>query len=289
MGQSVVDGTGLGLTISSRFVEMLRGNMILCSALGEGSTFRVSLPVAVVAETVPVTQHNRPAREKVVGLMSGQRPHCILIADDNRLNRQIAREMLSPLGFELWEAENGEEAVSQWSVHQPDLILMDIRMPIMDGYDATEAIRSQAQAKGQTPPVKIIAVTAAVLDQEPEKAIAAGCDDFLSKPVQLNQLLEKVGHHLDLAYRFDVLTTAPTIDATTATLQPQSLLVMSDSWIRSLHRAAVLCNDQEMEILLEQIPDQHQQLRQTLLEQIQQLKLEVILELTEAALLGVEG
>jgi two-component system sensor histidine kinase/response regulator len=288
-GQSVVDGTGLGLTISSRFVEMLGGNMMLCSTLGEGSTFRVSLPVEVVTEIAPVIQGNSPAREKVVGLLPGQRHYSILIADDNRLNRQIAMEMLSPLGFELWEAENGAEALSQWEIHQPDLILMDIRMPIMDGYDATEAIRTQAQALDPTRSVKIIAVTAAVLDQEPEKAIAAGCDDFLSKPVQLNQLIEKVGQHLGLAYRFDVLTAAPTPETTTAILQPQNLLVMSDSWIRSLHRTAVLCNDQDMETLIKQIPNQHQQLRQALLEKTQQLKFEVILELTEAALLGVEG
>ncbi|MDA0866207.1 MAG: response regulator, partial [Cyanobacteria bacterium] len=291
MGQSVVDGTGLGLTISSRFVEMLRGNMMLCSALGEGSTFRVSLPVEVVTESVSMASENTPLQpnEKVLGLVSGQRIHRILIVDDNLLNRQIAKEMLSPLGFELWEAENGEEAIAQWAVHRPDLILMDIRMPIMDGYDAAQAIRTQATALNQTPPVKIIAVTAAVLDQEPEKEIAAGCDDFLSKPVQLNQLMEKIGQHLDLAYRFDVLTTVPTPDETAATLQPQNLLVMSDSWIRALHRAAVLCNDQDIETLLIQIPDQHQQLRQVLLEETRQLKLEVILELTEAALLGVDG
>ncbi len=291
MGQSMVDGTGLGLTISSRFVEMLGGNMMLCSTPGEGSTFRVSLPIEVVTEPEAATQENTSLQPsaKVVGLVPGQSAYKVLIVDDNRLNREIAIEMLSTLGFELLEAENGEEAIAQWVAHQPDLILIDIRMPIMDGYDAVRAIRTQAAALTPAPSVKIIAVTAAVLDQESEKAIAAGCDDFLSKPVQLSQLLEKVGHHLDLKYCFDVLTASPIPDATAAVLQPQNLLVMSDSWIRALHRAAVLCSDQDIEALLAQIPDQHHQMREALLEQTQQLRLEVILELTEAALLGVNG
>jgi signal transduction histidine kinase/DNA-binding response OmpR family regulator len=291
MGQSVVDGTGLGLTISSRFVEMLGGNMMLCSTLGKGSTFRVALPVEIATALVtPAPEvHTLQTTGKVMGLMPGQATHRVLLVDDNTLNRQIAIEMLHPLGFEIIEAENGKEAVAQWETHQPHLILMDIRMPLMDGYDAIRAIRSRETDVGKMPAVKIIAVTAAVLDQEPEKAIAAGCDDFLAKPVQLNQLVEKVGHHLGLAYHFEVLTTPPTADEITDMLQPQNLLVMSDSWIRALHHAAVLCNDKDIETLLEQIPAQHQQLKQILLDQTQQLKLEVILELAEAALLGVDG
>ncbi|MGD1907425.1 MAG: response regulator [Leptolyngbyaceae cyanobacterium] len=291
MGQSVVDGTGLGLTISSRFVEMLGGTMMLCSTPGQGSIFRVVLPVTVIPESTETAPdpHSLKTPDKVVGLTAGQQTRQIMVVDDNAVNRQIAIEMLHPLGFEVVEAEDGQDAVAKWEAERPDLILMDIRMPLMDGYDAVRAIRAQEGEGNSASPVKIIAVTAAVLDQEPEKAIAAGCDDFLSKPVQLNQLVEKIGHHLGLAYRFDVITTPPPPDETAAILQPRNLLVMSDSWIRSLHRAAVLCNDKDIEALLGQIPAQHQPLQRALLEQTQQLKLEVILELTEAALLGVDS
>ena len=116
----------------------------------------------------------------------------ILVVEDQEDNRQILRDMLAPTDYEITEAENGEEALVAIAKQRPDLILMDIQLPIMDGYTATSRIKSDPALQS----IPIIAVTSYALSGEEKKARAAGCDDYVPKPFSPRQLLAKVRQYL---------------------------------------------------------------------------------------------
>jgi len=117
---------------------------------------------------------------------------CILVVEDQEDNRQILRDLLGNAGYELTEAENGEEAVAAVARRRPDLILMDIQLPVMDGYEATRRIRTNPDLKS----VPIIAVTSYALAGDENKAFAAGCNGYVSKPYSPRDLLAKVRTYL---------------------------------------------------------------------------------------------
>jgi two-component system cell cycle response regulator DivK len=117
---------------------------------------------------------------------------CILVVEDQPDNRRILRDMLGNAGYELIEAESGEEALKAVETHRPDLILMDIQLPIMDGYEATRRIRLNAELKS----IPIIAVTSYALAGDEAKALAAGCTAYITKPFSPRALLAKVQEHL---------------------------------------------------------------------------------------------
>jgi two-component system, cell cycle response regulator DivK len=116
----------------------------------------------------------------------------ILVVEDQEDNRQILRDLLGNAGYELTEAENGEEAIAAVAQQRPDLILMDIQLPVMDGYEATRRIRTNPDLKS----VPIIAVTSYALAGDEDKARAAGCDGYVSKPYSPRDLLAKVRVYL---------------------------------------------------------------------------------------------
>lgn len=117
---------------------------------------------------------------------------CILVVEDQEDNRQILRDLLGNAGYELIEAENGEEALAAVAKRRPDLILMDIQLPIMDGHEATRRIRTNPDLKS----VPIIAVTSYALAGDEDKALAAGCDGYICKPYSPRELLAKVRTYL---------------------------------------------------------------------------------------------
>ncbi len=117
---------------------------------------------------------------------------CILVVEDQADNRQILRDLLGNAGFELIEAENGEEALAALASHRPDLILMDIQLPIMDGYEATRRIRANPDMKS----IPIIAVTSYALTGDEAKALAAGCNAYVTKPYSPRALLAKVREYV---------------------------------------------------------------------------------------------
>ena len=118
--------------------------------------------------------------------------NCILVVEDQEDNRQILRDLLGSAGFDLLEAENGEEALAALVKQRPDLILMDIQLPIMDGYEATRRIRANPEMKG----IPIIAVTSYALTGDEAKALAAGCNAYVTKPYSPRALLAKVREYL---------------------------------------------------------------------------------------------
>ena len=116
----------------------------------------------------------------------------ILVVEDQEDNRQILRDLLSSAGFEMIEAENGQEALDAVARKRPDLILMDIQLPVMDGYEATRRIKADAALKA----IPVIVVTSYALSGDETKARAAGCDDYVTKPYSPRALLAKIRQHL---------------------------------------------------------------------------------------------
>jgi len=117
---------------------------------------------------------------------------CILVVEDQEDNRQIVRDLLTTTDYEVMEAENGEEALAAVAKQRPDLILMDIQLPVMDGYEATRRIKADPALSN----IPVIAVTSYALSGDEEKARAAGCDDFVPKPFSPRQLLAKIRQYL---------------------------------------------------------------------------------------------
>ncbi len=181
-------GTGLGLAISKRLVEMMGGEISLVSEAGKGSVFKV------VLRKVGVGKINiNPIKKDYVDF---QHIHfensLVLVVDDIELNRRFLVESLTSKGLRVTEAENGRQALSAMKIEKPDLILMDLRMPVMDGYEATAAIRAHQDWKN----IPLIAITASVLSSDREKVVEMGFDAMLLKPIPSDRLFDQLSRFL---------------------------------------------------------------------------------------------
>jgi PAS domain S-box-containing protein len=216
-GQKAQKGTGLGLTISRQFIQLMGGDITVKSQVDRGTIFKFEIAVNTVDVTaIPAPKINC----EVIGLEPNQPSYRILIVDDREDNRQLLVKMLSPLGFAVQEASNGCEAVEVWETWQPHLILMDLRMPVMDGYEATVEIRARIQQREEeqsgsekmnfsglnSPIPKIIALTASTIEERRSFALLVGCDDFIRKPFRKTDIFETLNQHLGVNYIYSSST-----------------------------------------------------------------------------------
>src|SRR5688572_22473179 len=201
-GQQAGTGTGLGLAISREFVCLMGGDITVHSQVGKGSVFVIHLPLKE-GEARAVEAKGTPRH--VLRLQPGQATCRVLIADDVEDNRQLLAQLLAPVGFEVRLATNGAEAVREFEQWRPHLILMDFRMPEMDGDEAIRRIR--AAAGGKEP--KIIAVTASAMDENRLDLMAIGADDFIGKPFREAELFQKIHAHVGVQYLYAEDPTGP--------------------------------------------------------------------------------
>jgi PAS domain S-box-containing protein len=230
-GQQAGTGTGLGLAISQEFVRLMGGAITVNSQVGKGSVFVIHLPLKE-GEAQAVQANDKPRH--VLRLQPGQAPCRVLIADDVEDNRQLLAQFLAPVGFEIRLATNGAEAVQEFEKWRPHLILMDFRMPVMDGREAIGRIRAMAGGAA----LKIIAVTASALDENRLELLAIGADEFISKPFREAELFQKINVHVGAEYEYADDQTAETSTELTAS----SLAQWPQTLVEAMRDAVVIAD-----------------------------------------------
>ncbi|MBP3956735.1 PAS domain S-box protein [Gemmata sp. G18] len=235
-GQEAGTGTGLGLAISREFVHLMGGTITLTSQVGKGSVFVIQLPLKEGdAHGVEVKDEPR----HVLRLQPGQTCR-VLIADDIEDNRQLLSQLLGLVGFEIRLATDGAEAVREFEAWHPQLILMDFRMPVMDGREAIGRIR--ALAGGGAP--KIIAVTASAMDENRHELMDIGADDFIGKPFRDTELFQMIHDHVGVEYVYADPPAA--VPEETTELTPESLAGWSQDLINAMREAVITADLDEL-------------------------------------------
>ncbi len=271
-GRSSHQGTGLGLSISRHFVQMLGGDIEVASTVGKGSTFRFDIAVEIPED--PSTSPANP--REIIGLHPECVPPKILIVEDREPNRLVLVHLLGPLGFELRGAINGVEAIEVFREFRPDLILMDIRMPVMDGYEATRRI---CELAGEHRPV-IFALTANAFVEDRSRMIAAGCDDVISKPFQAADILDRIARALEVHYLYRDERTVEQMSHQRSSLMP-ALRQLPDAWCEQLLQATIRADYTRLLQLLDDIRSDAPGVVETIEQLVKDFEYDAITELLD--------
>ena len=189
------DGTGLGLAISRKYAHLMGGELSVTSRLGEGSSFRLEVPVERGDGAVAV---RLTAPRRVAGIQAGTQAPAVLVVDDQHENRDWLMKLLESIGFAVRGAADGEAALREWEAWRPQVVLMDVHMPVMNGLEAARRIKSDPRGKDTA----VIVLTASALDDDRRSVSECGADGFLSKPCRESELLEKIGRLSGVAYDY---------------------------------------------------------------------------------------
>nr|WP_242018435.1 cache domain-containing protein [Pseudanabaena sp. FACHB-1998] len=281
IGKLASEGTGLGLPISRKFAELLGGAITVTSKLGNGSVFRLLLPIHIPPSS---TIAERSPERYVMGLAPNQSEYRLLVVEDRWESRHLLVKLLEAVGFQVREAENGAQAIAIWEEWQPHLIWMDMRMPVMDGYEATRQIKSHL--KGQA--TVIIALTASALEEEKAIILSAGCDDFVRKPFRESLILDKLAEYLGVIYLYETETDRTKNESDDLAILESNLQAhlchMSDSWNARLYQAATLADNELIADLIKEIPINNTVLIQSLVSLVDNFCYTQLMNLTQQAL-----
>lgn len=239
-----IEGTGLGLAISQQLTRLMGSELYVKSTAGKGSSFWFDLDLPEVSEW---TETEMSKEQHAIGFKGEKQK--ILVIDDKWENRTVLSSFLLPLGFEVIEATNGRDGLNKALKHKPDLILMDLIMPVMDGFEATRQIRKSSELRH----IKVIAVSASTLIP-PEKILSeTGCDDYMSKPLKMNEVLSKLSRFLELEWIYEENAESATTDSDDAAKNEKGFAVPPSSEIRMLCDLALDGNFKELQKQLDEI------------------------------------
>jgi two-component system sensor histidine kinase/response regulator len=259
------------------------GDISVTSTIGEGSKFAfdIQIGLAVASEI-----QSKKTKGQVISLAPTKSEYRILVVDDSIDSRLVLAKILTSIGFAVQEATNGIEAIALWQTWQPHLILMDMRMPIMDGYEATKVIKTREQTSIKNHNTIIIALTANAFEEQREAMSKAGCDDYINKPFREEELLEKLSEYLGVKYIYQEeryqLTNAKqqgTKSMLTFTDLVPLLSEMSPEWLKNVYNAAAQCSDDLILELIEQIPSEGAVLRNFIRDLAHNFQFDKIMEL----------
>ncbi|WP_437505750.1 ATP-binding protein [Sorangium sp. So ce1099] len=279
-GRRSREGTGLGLHISRRIVRMMGGDMHVESRLGRGTTLRFDVRLTL-ADAGGAGLSAAPRSRRVVGLTPGQPRYRVLVVDDRWDVRHCLLKLLDSVGVEVRSATNGLGAVAQWETWSPHLVLLDLRMPLLDGYEAASRIKSSPRGRDTV----VVAMTASAFEQNRSLAAEAGCDDFVSKPFRdadiFNLLTKHLGARFEHEDRLAASPSAPAPAARSVDLA-RAAAELPPSLRKDLRRAATRLDAKAVQAAIEQFRPEDAELAGAVAELARGYRFDSILALSSA-------
>lgn len=272
--RSFQQGTGLGLPISRKFADILGGVLAVNSEVAKGTCFTFDIPVELAdgadTESFQLTR-------RVTGLAAGQPVFRLLVVEDNENNRNLLVTLLRTVGFEVQEAVNGQDAIEIWEKWQPHLIWMDMRMSVMDGYEATTQIKRSPGGKDTV----IIALTASAFEEDRIKVLQHGCDDFVRKPFKENEIFEKMHKFLGVRYLCEAITTKilKVENADRVKLTPELLMELPAELRLEFKKAVDVVDFKETMDIIKKIQAQNEAIADALTDLVNQYRFDRLQEL----------
>jgi len=202
------EGTGLGLSITKKLVEMMGGKLQVKSILNQGSVFSTTLFLPEVSGLIPT----KPSIAKIITGYANSCQFKVLIIDDIPENRSVITSLLTPLGFIVFEANDGQEGLEKVNKYQPDIIILDLMMPIMNGFEFVKCLRQKFTD------IVVIAASASVFEHHRDSSIESGCDAFLPKPINTEELLSYLQKYLQLEWIYEEPVMTENLEALTMPL-----------------------------------------------------------------------
>lgn len=265
-------GTGLGLAICREYARMMGGDITVSSEVGRGSCF--SFSVQLTAGDVQMVAKRQP-RTRAIAIREGGERNRILVVDDKAENRTVLTQMLGRVGFVIEEERDGADAVKRFGDYRPHLVLMDIKMPVMDGYEATRRIRALEGGRE----TRIIAVSASIMDEDRRAALAAGVDGFIGKPFREADLFEVVGSVLQIKFDYAADAAEPYADGGGSTPLPEALHSLPVGMLASLRQAVISADIDSILEVIEAIGFHDQQTAESLRNMARRYEYETLLQI----------